>query len=120
MAEDTVQHLHGQILVLDLVEEPDTLNIVGKFSDPVFFTECREAGLAKMPVRDVADIVPERDRFDQILVEAQAPAIVRAIFDTSGMDHPVGDVIVLDQVKDLRLVDVPRICPGVEDPVRVP
>ena len=35
------------------------------------------------------------------------------------MDDTVGDVIVLDKVEDLRLVDVPGVRPGVDDPVRI-
>jgi hypothetical protein len=121
MAEDTVKHLHGQILILDLVEEPDTLYIVGKFSDPVFFTKLQKAGFAEMPIWDVTDVVPECDCFDKIFVEAQAPANRAGdLRDELDMDHPVGDVIVLDKVKDLRLVDVPGICPGMDDPVRIP
>jgi hypothetical protein len=33
------------------------------------------------------------------------------------MDDPVGDVVVFDKVKDLRLVDVPCISPGMDDTV---
>jgi len=108
MAEDTVQYLHGQILVFDLVEEPDALDIVGEFSDLMFFAKFQEAGLAKMPVGDMADIVPERYCFDEIFVKAQAPPDRTGdLRDELDMDHPVGDVIVLDQVKDLSLVDIP-------------
>jgi hypothetical protein len=108
MAEDTVQYLHGQVLVLDAVKKPDTLHVVEKFPDPVFFAEIREAGLTEMPVRDVTDIMPERDCLDEILVEAQASAYRTGnLRDELDMDNPVGDVIVLDQVKDLCFVDIP-------------
>jgi hypothetical protein len=36
------------------------------------------------------------------------------------MDHPVGDMVVLDQVEYLGLIDVPGISAGVDDPVGVP
>ena len=35
------------------------------------------------------------------------------------MDDTVSDMIVLDKVEDLSLVDVPGVCPGVDDPVRI-
>ena len=91
-----------------MVKKPDTLNVVEKFSDSVFFAEIREAGLAEMPVRDMTDVMPERDCLNKILVQAQAsPDRAGNLRDELDMDHPVGDVIVLDKVKNLCLVDIP-------------
>src|SRR5208283_1754256 len=113
MAEDPVKHLHGQVLILDPVKGPYALYVMEKFPEVVFFAEIREAGFAEVSVRDVTDIVPERDRLNQVLVEPQAPADSTCdLRDELDMDHPVGDVIVLHKIKNLGLVDVPRICPG--------
>src|SRR5208283_3835416 len=121
MAEDPVQHLHGQVLIFEPVKGPYALYVMEKFPEAVFFAEIREAGFAEVAVRDMADVVPERDRLNQVLVEAQAPADRACdLRDELDMNHPVGDVIVLHKVKNLGLVDVPRVCPGMDDPVRVP
>jgi hypothetical protein len=112
--------MHCEILVLYPVEELDTFDIMIKFPDPVLFAQLRKAGLPEMSVRDVAYIVPERDCFDEILVEperaADSPGDLR---DKLDVDDPMGDVIVVNEIKDLRLVDIPCVRPGVDDPVGI-
>jgi hypothetical protein len=39
-----------------------------KLSDTLFFTERRQAGLTKMPVGNMADIMAKGNGFNQILV----------------------------------------------------
>lgn len=74
VAEDPIQHLKGQILILYPIKRPDALHVMEKLPDPVFFAEIRKTGFAKMPVRDMTDIVTESDCFNQILIETQATA----------------------------------------------
>jgi hypothetical protein len=121
MAQNPVQNLEGEVTVLDPVEEMHALDIMEELPDTVLLAEPGEAVLTEMPVGDVTDVVPERDCFNEILVEAEGPP------DGSGdprdeldMDDPVRDMIVLDQVEDLGLVDIPGICTGMDDPVSVP
>ena len=89
--------------------------------DPVPLTECRQAGLAEVAIGDVPDIMPECDRLDQILVEAEgSPDRPGDPRDQLDMDHPVGDMVVLHEIEDLGLVDIPGIGPGVDDTVCIP
>jgi hypothetical protein len=120
MAEDAIKHLHGQVLVLDPVKEPHALDIVEEHPDAQLLAELREAGLAEMPVGDMADIVPERDRLDQILVEPETPPDGAGdLGDELDMDDPVRDMVIINEIEDLRLVDIPGVGPGMDDPVRV-
>ena len=36
------------------------------------------------------------------------------------MDNAVGDVIVIHEIEDLGLVDIPGVRPGMDDPVSIP
>ncbi len=120
MTEYPVKNLHGQILILDTVEELHALDIVEKPAYAVPLAECRETGLAKMTIRDMAYVMPERDRLNEILVQPQAsPDRPRDFRYELDMDDPVGDVVIFDKVKDLRLVDVSRVCPCMDDAIRI-
>jgi len=73
-----------------------------------------------MAVGDMTYVMPERDCFYEILVQSQAPPYrPRNLRYELDMDNPVGDVIVFHQVKDLRLVNVPRICPCMNDAIGI-
>ena len=121
MAEDPIQNLHGEVTVLDPVKELNALDIVEEPADPVLLAEPGEAVLTEMPVRDMADIVTECDRLNEILVETEGPANRAGDpRDELDMDDPVGDVIVLDKVEYLGLVDIPGICTGMDNPVGIP
>jgi len=73
-----------------------------------------------MAVGDMTYVMPECDRFYEILVQSQAPPYrPRNLRYELDMDNPVGDVIVFHQVKDLGLVNVPRICPGMDDAIGI-
>jgi hypothetical protein len=121
VAEDAVEHLHGQVLIFNTVKELHALDIVKKSAYTVFFAECREAGLAKVAVRDMSDVMPESNCFNEIFVQPQAaPDRPGDLRDELDMNHPVGDVIIFDKVKDLSLVYVARVRPCVDDPVCIP
>ena len=68
VAEDPVQHLHGQVAGFNPVKELHALDVVVKFPDPVLFAEGGQAGFPEMPVRDVPDVVPDRDCLDEVFV----------------------------------------------------
>jgi hypothetical protein len=91
-----------------------------KFANTVLFAQCRETGFTEMTVRDMTDIVPESYRFDQVLIQPQAasdsPRDFRHKLD---MDDPVGDMIVLDKIKNLCLIDIACICPCVDNTVSI-
>jgi hypothetical protein len=93
---------------------------VEKLSNAVPLAECREAGFAKVAVGDMANIMPESNRFNQILVQPQAspdsPGNFRHELD---VDDPVGYVVVFDKVEDLCLVNVSRVCPCMDDAIRI-
>ena len=77
--------------------------------------------LAGMAERRVAEVVPHRDRLDQILVEAQRPrhgAGQRG--DLQRMGQPGAVVIALRGHEHLRLVLEPPERLRVQDPVAVP
>ena len=60
------------------------------------------------------------DRFDQILVQGQKPPDRPGDFGNQlNMQDPVGDVVVLYQIKDLGFVDVAGVGQGVQDPVHI-
>jgi hypothetical protein len=66
----------------------------------------------------VADVVSEGDRLDEVLVEPEGAADCAGnLRNKLDMDHPVGDMIVIDEIKDLCFVDIPGIRPGMDDPV---
>ena len=68
----------------------------------------------------MADVVPQGDGLQEVLVQPEKLA------DGAGdlgqeldVQHPVADLLVADEVKNLGFVDVSRISPGVEDAVGV-
>jgi hypothetical protein len=121
MAEDAIENLHGQILILDTVKKLYALDIMKKFTNAVTVTERRETGLAKVAIRDMPYVMPESDRFNKVLVQTQASS------DSSGnfryqldMYYTVGDVVVFDKVKDLRLIDISRVRPCMNYSISIP
>jgi len=66
-------------------------------------------------------IMPKSDRFNEILVQPKAPPDRPGDFGYDlHMDDAMGDVVVFDKVKDLRLVDVPCVCPCMDDSISIP
>jgi hypothetical protein len=92
-----------------------------KPADPILLAEFRQACFPKMPVRDMTDIMAKGNCFNQIFVQSQTspyrPCDLR--YDLH-VDYTVGDMVVFDKIKDLRLIDVPRVCPCMDDPVGIP
>jgi hypothetical protein len=70
--------------------------------------------------RRMTDVVPQSDRLNQVLVQPEEAAYGSGHFrDQLDMEHPVGDVVVLDQVKDLSFIDVSRVGKGMKDSIRI-
>jgi hypothetical protein len=121
MTENPIQYLHGEVTVFNTIEELNALNIMEKPANPILLAEFRQACFPKMPVRDMTDIMAEGNCFNQIFVQSQAspdrPCNLR--YDLH-VDNTVGDMVVFDEIKDLRLVDIPRVCPCMDDAISIP
>ena len=124
VAEDPVQDLEGEVkpppLLFQPVQEPHSLDAVQKGADPVRLAEARQDALAVVPEGRVADVVAQRDGLQEVLVQpeklADGPGDLGQKLD---VQHPVADLFVADEVKNLGFVDVAGVSPGVEDAVRV-
>jgi hypothetical protein len=68
----------------------------------------------------MTDVMPKRDCLNEILIQTQASSDSSRDFRYDlDMNDPVGDVVVFDKVKDLRLVDVSRVCPCMDDTIGI-
>ena len=124
MADDSVEHLCGKVQPLPVffkvVEQPETLDVVLENAFVLFLQECRKNPFAVVPERRVAHVVAQRNRLDQVFVQVQeTPDGARNLRDHLHVQHAVRDVVVLDQVKHLRLVDVAAVTVRMDDPVGV-
>lgn len=81
MADDAAPHLARQIETFEQVHKTQALLVVAE----ALRTDLIERALACMAEGRVAEIVAERDRLGQILVQAERRAIVRAICATSSV-----------------------------------
>ena len=107
-------------LLFQPVEEPHALDAVEKGADAVGLAEAREDALAVVAEGRVADVVAQGDGLQEVLVQAEkladGPGDLGQELD---VQHPVADMFVADEVKDLGFVDVAGVSPGVEDAVGV-
>jgi hypothetical protein len=124
VAEDPIQDLEGEVepppLFFQPVEEPHSLETVEKGADAVNLAEAREDAFPVVAEGGVADVVPQGDGLQEVLVQTEKLA------DGAGdlgqeldVQHPVADLFVADEVKNLGLVDVTGVSPGVENAVGV-
>ncbi len=116
MAEYTVQGLEAQVppqaALLDGFQEMDTLDIVQEVADAGRLTESGQNLFAVVAKRDVADIMPQGNGFDEVFVQAQKTADRAGDFRYQlNMQDPVGDVIVPDQRKNLGFIDITAVGP---------
>jgi hypothetical protein len=69
----------------------------------------------------MTDIVAKGNCFNQIFVQSQAPPDRPCdLRNDLHVDDTVGDMVIFDKIKDLRLIDVSCVCPGMDDTVSVP
>jgi hypothetical protein len=98
VTQNPVKDLHSQVTVLNSIEELDALDIMEKLSDALFFTECREAGLTKMPVGNMADVMSERNGFNQVFVQAEASSNRSCDFGNQlDMNDAVRDMVIVHE-----------------------
>lgn len=114
VTEDSIQNLQAQVpalsLPLDFLQKTDPLYIMEESTDPVGFAEMGEEFFTVMTEGRVADIMPEGDCLDQVLVEVEKPAHRPPDLGYElHVKDPVGDVVVFDKIENLGLVDVPRV-----------
>jgi hypothetical protein len=124
MAEDAVQSLKRQIppfsLPFNPIQELNTLKVVVEKTDLMLPAEIGEHSFPIMPEWGVSDVVSQGNRLNEIFIQAQESADGSGNFGYQlNMEDPVGNMIVLDQIKYLCFIDIPRICPGMENPVRI-
>jgi hypothetical protein len=82
--------------------------------------EGREDALAVVAEGRVADIVPQGDGLQQVLVQTQKLADGPGdLGEELDVQHPVADLFVADEIKNLGFVDIAGVGPGVEDAVGV-
>jgi hypothetical protein len=118
--EDAVKHLHGEITIFDFVEELHTLNIVKKLSNAVLLTERGQTFLPEMSVRDMPDIMTECNRLNKILIQTEAtPYCPGNLGNELDVYNTMGYVIIFYERENLSLVNIPGVCPCMDDPVRI-
>ena len=124
VTEYPIQGLQGEVpsfsLAFNLLQELDGLDIVVEKTGPMLPSQPGQYPFPIVPKGRMADVVPQADGFDEIFVEPQIAADGAGdAGDQLDMEHPVGEVIVFDQGKNLGFVDVPGIGLGVEDAVGI-
>ena len=87
---------------------------------PYCSQKCGQTVLPEVPVRDMPDIMTECDCLDKILVQTKAsPDRSCNLGNELDMNDTMGDVVVFHKGKDLGLVNVPGVCPCMDDPVSI-
>ena len=124
VTQDAVEDLKGEVpasaLSLDVFQKTDSLDIMEKMPET-----CRLAKLGKEPFsivtkRRVTEVMPQGDGLNQVLVESEETADgPRDFGDQLYMKHPVGDMVIFDQVENLCFVNVSGVGKGVKDPIRI-
>ncbi len=91
-----------------------------KRGEAVFGTEYGQEMLAIVTERGMADIMAKGDGLNEIFVEMEKAADGSGnTGDQLNVQDSVGDVVVGDQAKDLGLIDVTGVGPGVEDAISI-
>ena len=124
MAKDTIQGLKAQVPsgppALHLFQELHALKVVVEIPDARRSAQFGQKSFPVVSERGVTDIMPQGDRFDEVLVELQKAADGAGdLGDQLDVQHPVGDVIVADQGEHLGLVDVAGVGAGMKDAVGI-
>src|SRR6185369_6166632 len=113
-----VQPVEGGITALQGGHDPERLRIVVEPSGGL--EAAIERALAGMSERWVPEVVRQRKRFGQILVEAErAGERARNLRNFKGMRQPRAVVIALVEDEDLRLVGEPAECVRVNDTIAI-
>ena len=120
VVEDAVAHLVGEVepfaVVFEQFDHAQTLFVVAESA----LDQSVEHALAGVPERGMPEVVTERDRLGQILVEAERPCDrARDLRDFERMGEARAVVVALGGDEDLRLVFETAERLGVDDAVAV-
>ncbi len=99
VAENAIQDLEREVEppapLFQPVEEPDALDAVKKGADPVGPAEAREDALAVVAEGRMADVVPQGNGLQEILVQAEKLADGPGdLGEELDVQHPVADLLV--------------------------
>jgi hypothetical protein len=107
-------------LTFDFVKKLNTLNIVQEVPDAAGRADIGQKAFTIMPERSVSNIMAQGDGFNEIFIQMQKPADGPGDFRYQlNMQHTMGDMVVLDEVKHLCFIDISRIGPGMKNPVDI-
>jgi hypothetical protein len=120
----TVEHLKRQIpapaLPLNILQEPDALDVMKKGTHAVALATLGEEPLSIVSKGCMADVMAQSNGFDQVQVQSKQMSNGPRHFGYElHVEHPVGDVIILDEVENLGFVDIAGIGQRVEYPVGI-
>jgi hypothetical protein len=91
-----------------------------KVADAGLLTQFGQIAFALMAEWRVADIVAQGDRLDEVFVEPEkTPDGTGNLGNQLHMQHPVGNMVVGNQVKNLGFIDIAGVGPAVQNPVRI-
>ena len=120
VAQDAVTDRPGEVQPLEPVDHAQRVLVVAKGPPPAPAHRLVQHLLAHVAEGRVPEVVPERDRLGQVLVERQSPGHVAG--DPRGLERmrePRAVVITLRRDEHLGLVLQPPEGLGVDDPVAV-
>ena len=122
--EDAVAHLPRQVeaaaVSLEPFDDAQRVLVVAKATELALAQQLVERLLAGVAERRVTDVVPDRDRLGEILVQTQCPG--DAARDPCGLQRvrePGAEVVAFGVDEDLRLVAQPAKSLRVDDAVAV-
>ena len=124
VVEDAVAHLAGEVeappVALEHVDDPEALDVVLEAPPVALAQDLVERGLARVAEGGVPEVVPHRDRLDQVLVQLERPRHgARERRHLEGVGEPGAVVVARRRDEDLGLVLQPAEGGGVEDAVAV-
>ena len=124
MAEDPIKHLQGKVatapLFLNFLQKSYTLNVMKKTTYTMGLTQFGKETFPIMTEWRMADIMAQSNGLRQIFIESQKAGDGPGNFaDQLHMQHPMGDMIILDKIENLGFVDVSGIGHRMKNSVRV-
>ena len=122
--EDPVAHLPGEVhsapIALEHVDDPQRVLVVAEAETEPLAQQAVECLLPRVAEGRVAEVVPEPDRLDEILVQPQRPAHpARDPGRLERVREPRANVVADGRDEDLRLVLEPAERLGMDDAVAV-
>ena len=79
-----------------------------------------QEALSVMPKGGMPDVMAQAGRFDEVFIQTQIPSYGSGHpWDQLDMNDPVGQVVIVDQGKDLGFIDIPGKGKGIQNPVGI-